>query len=161
MGVQQRPMPATVLHRRLRLVSLHVLAGTRLNSHLPTFRRHRPRLFPSRPPQRPVGLCQGWIGQVPRRSKSAAADVNIQFVGVHINSTKIKSANLRHQFKNISNLTVGYIGIGNVFGDADVIMNRNYLYTLKVATAKSSVYLLKAAHFWKFMPAFKDCFTKL
>jgi len=53
---------------------------------------------------------------------------------------------------------MGYLGPGNVFGDADIISNRKYMFTLKVKQEGSSLYLLKAETFFSFFGQFKDNF---
>lgn len=51
-------------------------------------------------------------------------------------------SNVRNKAKNISNVTVGYLGKGNVFGDVDVVLNRSYLYSLKVNRTGSALFKL-------------------
>ena len=53
---------------------------------------------------------------------------------------------------------MGYLGYGNVFGDVDVVLKRNYMFTLKVNTAGSTVYLLKSPSFWKYFAVYKESF---
>lgn len=69
-----------------------------------------------------------------------------------------KSTSIKHRIAKLQNVTVGYLGPGNVFGDVDVVMKRNYMYTLKSNSAGSSVYMLKATAFWKFFAVYKDSF---
>lgn len=44
----------------------------------------------------------------------------------------------------LKNIGIGFLGAGNVFGDVDVVLKRNYVYSLKVNKVGSSVYILKA-----------------
>lgn len=61
----------------------------------------------------------------------------------------------------MTNITVGFLGAGNVFGDVDVVLKRNYFYTLKSGAAGSSVYLLKSTAFHKFFAVYKDSYRQM
>ena len=63
--------------------------------------------------------------------------------------------------KQIDNITMGYLGPGNVFGDADIISKRPYMFTLRVKQENSSLYLLKADVFLKYFGQFKDNFRTI
>lgn len=65
---------------------------------------------------------------------------------------------MRQKNFNIKNVTVGFLGPGKVFGDVDVVMKRNYMYTLKVNVAGSIIYKLKAESFWRYFAQYKDSF---
>ena len=67
-----------------------------------------------------------------------------------LGSGDVIPANIRQQAKSIKDVTVGYLGRGNVFGDVDVVKKRNYLYTLKVNRAGSVLFKLKRQAFLEY-----------
>ena len=58
--------------------------------------------------------------------------------------SKQNSISILHKVKKLKNIGIGFLGAGNVFGDVDVVLKRNYVYSLKVNKVGSSVYILKA-----------------
>jgi CRP-like cAMP-binding protein len=56
---------------------------------------------------------------------------------------------------------MGYLGPGNVFGDADIISKRSYMFSLRVKKEGSSLYLLKSDVFFKFFGQFKENFRAI
>lgn len=69
-----------------------------------------------------------------------------------------KRNTLKPRNKTLKAVTVGYLGEGNVFGDIDVVLNRNYMFTLKSNSVDSEVYLLKKESFRKYFIVYKDSF---
>lgn len=68
---------------------------------------------------------------------------------------------LRVRAKQLSNITMGFLGKGNVFGDADIISNRKYMFTLRVKQDGSSLYLLKSDVFFKFFGQYRENFKAI
>ena len=63
--------------------------------------------------------------------------------------------------KPLSNISMGYLGPGNVIGDADVILSRKRFFTLKTNTANCSVYVMPATAFVKFFGAYKEGYKQI
>ena len=58
--------------------------------------------------------------------------------------------------KQLSDITVGYLGVGNVFGDVDVVLNRPYMFTLQSNETGSQVYWLKKDAYKKYFLQYKE-----
>jgi len=61
----------------------------------------------------------------------------------------------------MTNITLGYLGKGSVFGDIDVVLKRNYQYTLRSDAQGCSAYFLKTSAFHEYFGFYKNSFQQM
>jgi CRP-like cAMP-binding protein len=69
-----------------------------------------------------------------------------------------KRSSLKHKITKMTNITLGFLGKGSVFGDIDVVLKRNYLYTLRSGAQGCSAYFLKTSAFHEYFGFYKNSY---
>jgi len=94
-----------------------------------------------------------------RSSESLRLEATFRSQAGHsrVSLNKLKQSN----FAKYKDTTVGFVGQGQVFGDIDVVKKQNYMYSLRVAKANSSLFLIKASSFLQVIGQYGDTFEKL
>ena len=69
-----------------------------------------------------------------------------------------KRPSLKNKVTKMTNITLGFLGKGSVFGDIDVVLKRNYLYTLRSGAQGCSAYFLKTSAFHEYFGFYKNSY---